>query len=390
MTTTVAIEGTCDRRFEAVKEAFAENLASGGEVGAPVAVMVDGKMVVDLWGGYADAARTRPWERDTIVNVYSTTKGMTALCAHRLVDQGLLDVDAPVAQYWPEFAQAGKEALPVRYLLSHRAGLPAVSKTLPMRSLCQWDTMTAALAAQEPWWEPGTKHGYHAWTFGFLVGEVVRRISGKSLGTFFREEIAAPLGLDFHIGLAAEHDGRTAEIIPAPPPQPGEPNLLAELLTDPESLTFKAFVNPPDIAEPGRVNTREWRAAEIPAGNGHGNARALARAYGALARGGELDGVRILSPATIDQAIAEQSNGLDAVLLGWPSRRGLGYFLTQPNAPIGPNPRAFGHPGAGGSGGFADPDAQVGFGYTMNQMGAGSVMVDPRRRRLADAVFQPL
>ena len=390
MTTTIGIEGTCDRRFRAVNEAFEANFVAGREVGAAVAVMVDGKMVVDLWAGHADAARTRPWERDTIVNVYSTTKGMTALCAHRLIDQGLLDLDAPVAQYWPEFAQAGKEELPVRYLLSHRAGLPAIKEPLPKGALFQWDTMTAALAAQEPWWEPGTKHGYHALTFGWLVGEVVRRVSGKSLGTFFREEIAAPLGLDFHIGLAAEHDARTAEMVPAPPPQPGQPNLLAELLTDPESMTFKAFLNPPDMVEPGQVNTREWRAAEIPAANGHGNARALARAYGALARGGELEGVRVLSPGAIDRAIVEQSSGMDEILVGLPTRFGLGYFLTMPEIPLGPNPRAFGHPGAGGSLGYGDLDAKVGFGYTMNQMGAGSLRDDPRQRPLIDALYRSL
>jgi CubicO group peptidase (beta-lactamase class C family) len=390
MTTAVDVQGDCESRFDPVREAFAENFAGGREVGASVAVMVDGKMPVDLWAGSADKAGTRPWERDTIVNVYSTTKGMTSICAHRLVERGLLDLDAPVAKYWPEFAQAGKEALPVRYLLSHRAGLPAVKAPLSRGALYEWDTMTAALAAQEPWWEPGTKHGYHAVTFGWLVGEVVRRISGKSLGTFFRDEIAEPLGLDFHIGLAGEHDARTAEMIPAPPPQPGEPNLMAEFLGDPESMVFKAFVNPPDLVEPGSVNTREWRAAEIPAANGHGNARALARVYGALARGGELDGVRVLSPAAIDGAMVEQSNGPDAILGGFPTRLGLGFFLTMPDFPLGPNARAFGHAGAGGSLGYADLDAKVGFGYAMNQMATTLAEVDVRVKNLIDGVYRAL
>ena len=389
MTTAIETHGACDSRFNAVKDAFAENFSAHGEVGAAVAVMVDGEIVVDLWAGHADAARTRSWDRDTIVNVYSTTKGLTAICAHRLVDQGMLDLDAPVANYWPDFAQAGKETLPVRYLLSHRAGLPAVKDVLPAGSIYKWDVMTAALAAQEPWWEPGTKHGYHALTYGWLVGEVVRRITGKSLGTYFREEVAEPLGLDFQIGLAAEHDARTAEMIPPTLLQPGDANLLVEILSVPGSMPFKAFIISPDMMQPGQVNTREWRAAEIPSANGHGNARALARVYGALARGGELDGVRVLSQEAIDRAIVEQSDGLDAVL-GQQYRYGLGFMLTVPEHPFGPNPRAFGHTGSGGSLGFADPDAKVGFAYVMNQMGTFSGLKDPRWSPLAEALYESL
>ena len=205
MTTTVAIQGVCDARFQGVKEAFAQNFTDYGEVGAAVAVIAGGRLVVDLWAGHADAALSRPWQQDTIVNVFSTTKGMTAICAHRLAaDQGLLDIDAPVAKYWPEFAQAGKSEIPVRYLLSHRAGLPAVRQPLLPGSAYDWERMTSALATEEPWWEPGSKHGYHALTFGYLVGELVRRISGKSLGIYFRDEIAGPLGLDFYIGLSGK------------------------------------------------------------------------------------------------------------------------------------------------------------------------------------------
>ncbi len=299
------VSGYCDARFDVVKEAFAENFDLHGEVGASVAAMVDGRMVVDLWGGYLDESRTREWERDTIVNVYSTTKGMVAVCAHRLVERGLLDVDAPVTRYWPEFAAAGKETLPVRYLLCHKAGLPAIREQMPRGSLYDWDAMAAALARTEPWWEPGTKHGYHAVTFGFLVGEVIRRVSGKSVGAYFRDEIAKPLGVDFHIGLAAEHDVRTADLLAAPPPEQGSEQyrLLTEMFGQPESMRVKALINPIDLAIPGVVNTREWRAAEIPASNGHGNGRALARFYGALARGGTLDGVRVLEEGTIDRAI---------------------------------------------------------------------------------------
>jgi CubicO group peptidase (beta-lactamase class C family) len=201
MSAVPEIHGTCDPRFAAVRDVFLANFAEDDEIGAAVAVVVDGKTVVDLWAGWADPDRTRPWQRDTIANVYSCTKGMTALCLHRLVEQGRVDLDAPVARYWPEFAQAGKEGIPVRWLLSHRAGLAAVKPMLPAEALYDWDAMVAALAAETPWWEPGTKHGYHAVTFGWLVGEVVKRVSGKSLGSYFRDEVAGPLGVDFHIGL---------------------------------------------------------------------------------------------------------------------------------------------------------------------------------------------
>jgi CubicO group peptidase (beta-lactamase class C family) len=386
MAMATTIEGACDPKFACVKEAFADNFSRGQEVGAAVAVVIDGKLVIDLWGGHADARRTRPWARDTLVNVYSTTKGLTAICAHRLVDQGKLDLDAPVAKYWPEFAQAGKDKLPVRWLLSHRAGLPAVRKPLAPETFYDWNAMCAALAAQEPWWKPGTKHGYHAITYGWLVGEVIRRASGKTPGAYFRDEIAAPLGLDAHIGLSAEYDSRVAEIVPAPPPPPGEVNPTMELMRDPESIASKAIANPPVIVvDPAVVNSRAFRAMELPSANGHATARSLARVYGALARGGEVDGVRVLTADSIVRARTEESCGLDEVLQV-KTRVGLGFMLTQPETPLGPNPHSFGHPGAGGSLGFADPDSRVGFGYTMNQMGAG-LLIDPRVIRLIDAVF---
>jgi CubicO group peptidase (beta-lactamase class C family) len=250
-TADVAVGGVCDARFRAVREAFAGNFARHGEVGAAVAVIVDGKPVVDLWAGYANAARTRRWTRDTIVNVASATKGPTAICAHRLADRGLLDLEAPVATYWPEFAQAGKAGIPVHLLLSHRAGLPAIETPLPTEALYDWGAMTCALAAQPPWWEPGSRHGYHAFTFGWLVGEVVRRITGRSLGSYWREEVAGPLGLDCHIGLAAGHDTRVAEFIPIPP---GEPDLEAELIKNAGPMTQKALNNPPKTV--ADMNTR--------------------------------------------------------------------------------------------------------------------------------------
>jgi len=381
---SIQIDGSCDPKFRKVREAFEENFRSRNEVGAAVSVTIDGAPVVDLWGGLADKDTGRAWTRDTIANVYSTTKGLAAICAHRLADQGKLDFDAPVAKYWPEFAQNGKGKIPVKWLLSHRAGVPAVRKPLPSEALFQWDTMCAALAEQEPWWEPGAKHGYHAITYGWLVGEVIRRVTGKTPGTYFREELARPLDLDAHIGLAASEDSRVATILQPPPPPPGVPNIFEEIVRNPESITAKAIANPPAMT-PGLVNTREWRAAELPAVNGHTNARSLARIYGALARGGEVDRYRVMSADAIARCYQEQSYGPDEVL-GLPTRVSLGFMLSQPGAMLGPNPRSFGHPGAGGSLGFADPDRKVGFGYVMNQMGSG-ILVDERATALIDAVY---
>ncbi len=384
------IEGECGSRFERVRQAFSENFEQRGEIGAAVAITLDGRPVVDLWGGHFDQAKTKPWSRDTIANVFSTTKGLTAMCAHRLVDQGKLDLDAPVAGYWPEFAQAGKKNLPVSYLLSHRAGLPAVRKPLAPETLYDWDAMCAALAEQEPWWEPGTKHGYHAMTYGWLVGEVVRRVAGKTLGAYFRDEIAGPLGLDCHIGLDPKHFARVSDLQPAPPPAPGEPNLFAEAVNHPESLIAKVLANPPNMLAPGTVNTPQWRKAEIPAANAHTTARHLARVYGAVSRGGEVDGVRVLTPVSIERAHTEQARGPDAVL-GVSTRIALGFMMSQalPGASMGPNPHTFGHPGAGGSLGFADPTAKIGFGYVMNQMGT-TLMIDPRAGALIDALYASL
>jgi CubicO group peptidase (beta-lactamase class C family) len=388
----VAIEsqGQCDSRFERARQAFSENFELRGEVGAAVAVTVGGRPVVDLWAGHADGARTRPWRRDTIVNVFSTTKGLCALCAHRLADQGKLDFEAPVAKYWPEFAAAGKGSIPVKYLLSHKAGLAAIRAPLEFDDLFNWAKVTSELAGQEPWWEPGSKHGYHAITFGWLVGEVVRRISGKSLGTYFRDEIAIPFGADAYIGFGPELDGRVADILGAPPPKPGEPDLFMEMLKDSESVTAKAINNPPNAIAPETINSRAWRGAEIPGANGHSTARGLAQIYGALACGGEVDGVRIISSANLPRCYTEQSKGADEVLK-FPTRFSLGYMLSQPGAQLGPNLRSFGHPGAGGSLGFADLDAQVGFGYVMNQMGAAAAaLIDPRCSALIDAVYASL
>jgi CubicO group peptidase (beta-lactamase class C family) len=381
--------GACDAAFRRVREVFADLLATR-ESGAAVSAWVAGRQVVDLWGGFANRKRTRPWERDTLVNVYSTTKGMTALCAHRLADRGELDLDAPVARYWPEFAAANKESIPVRFLLNHRAGLAAVRSPLPPEALYDWGAMTRALEAEAPWWPPGEGHGYHALTFGWLVGEVVRRISGKSLGTFFRDEIATPLDLDFHIGLAAENDARCASFSTVDEGD-GAESIVAAVMRDPEGLVGRAFTNPPSVVQAGVVTSRAWRAAEIPGANGHGTARALARAYGALGNGGSLDGYRLLSRAQIDLCCSPESEGPD-LLLGASTRFGLGFMLSQPEQPdgrIGPNRRAFGHPGAGGSMAFCDPDAGLGFGYFMNAMDK-SLLTSRRAAALIDAVYESL
>jgi CubicO group peptidase (beta-lactamase class C family) len=378
MSGAIPIHGTCHPRFENVRKVFAEGFESGADLGAAVSFVHDGETVVDLWGGFVDRERTREWQADTLVNVYSTTKGMTALCAHQLIEQGRLRLDAPAANYWPEFAAGGKERLPVRWLLSHQAGLAAPRRTLSVEELFAWHPFVEALAEQEPWWEPGTRHGYHALTFGHLVGELVRRVSGRSLGQYFREHVAEPLDADFHIGLAPEHDARTSDLYGELLPDEIPPALLASPLgaffrdmQDPTTLTGAAFGNP--SLRGGLVNTRAWRAAELPAVNGHGTARALARIYGVLARGGEQDGVHLLSPESIERATTEHAFGPDAVLGGMPMRFGLGFMLRHELMPLAPSPRAFGHPGAGGSIGMADPDAKVGFGYTLNKMQMGMV-----------------
>lgn len=383
------IHGYCDPEFSLVKEVFAEHFEAGKELGAGVAVTLDGRSVVDLWGGYADSERTRAWEKDTLVNVYSTTKGITATCVHRLVDQGLLDLDRKASHYWPEFGHSGKEEIKVRLLLGHQAGLPAIDKPLPPEAIFDWDTMTRALAQQAPLWQPGTKHGYHARTYGWLLGEIVRRITGKSLGTYFCHELAGPLGLDFHIGLPDEHHERVAFITDVPPPPLGvRPNLAEIMRTQPESLTARAFLNPPSHRIPNAANTAQWRRAEIPASNGHGTARSIARLYGALACGGTIDGITVLSKEGIERARTEQSRGPDEVLIV-ETRFGLGFMMPVPGATMGPNERAFGHPGMGGSLGFADPEARVGFGYVMNLTGS-SILINERPTALIEALYESL
>jgi CubicO group peptidase (beta-lactamase class C family) len=382
--------GFCDERFAPVREALAGNFRERSELGAAVAITLDGNPVVDIWAGWADVARTRPWERDTLVAVFSVGKALAALCLLMLVERGEVELDGRVSTYWPEFDANGKGETTVRTLLSHRAGLPAIRRSLPDEAAYDWAFMADALAAEAPWWEPGSTHGYHVNTFGFLVGELVRRVSGESIGAFFRREVARPLDADFHFGLGPEHDRRTAEYVFAETSVTDELNegqKPVEMDEERRFLLSRAYMNPPGLSGLGTVNTRAWRAAEIPSANAHGTARAIARVYSALAAGGAVDGVRLATAETIEQATAEASSGPDFVL-GRPSRFGLGFQLTQPERPLGPNARSFGHFGAGGSLGFADPDAGLAFGYAMNRWGPR--WQNPRNRALVEAVYESL
>ena len=355
------VQGTCDDAFEGVRAALAGNLEQGKDVGACAAVTVDGRLVADVWGGFQDPARTTPWAEDTIINVWSTTKTMAALSLLLLADRGELDVDEPVATYWPEFKANGKENVAVRHLMSHTAGLSGWQEPMTGADLYDWEKATSLLAAQAPWWEPGTASGYHAITQGYLEGEVLRRITGQSLGTFFRTELAEPLGADFHIGLAPEHDGRVAPVI-APPP-------LAVGDVDPDGIAMRTLGNPPLSAEQSWEEA--WRRAEIPAANGTGNARSVALVQSVLACGGEVNGRRFLSEKTCDLVFREQCNGTDLVL-GVPLRHGIGYGLPGDLIPL-PNSRTCFWGGWGGSLCIVDLDARMTVTFVMNRMGEGTL-----------------
>ncbi len=358
------IQGSFDERFAPLAEVLSGALDRGDDLGASVAVTVEGQPVVDIWGGWADAERTRPWERDTIVNVWSTTKTMTALSALVLVDRGELDLDAPVATYWPEFAANGKAGVLVKHLMSHTSGVSGWAQPVTHDDMYDPVRSVEILAAQAPWWEPGTASGYHAINQGHLVGEVVRRVSGRSLGTFFAEEIAGPLGADFHIGLSPEHDHRVSPVIP-PPPLPIDMTAI-----DPDSPAFKTFTGPPMDAN--LANTEPWRRAEIGAANGHGNARSVARIQSVVANGGEVDGVRLLSPATIDRIFEVQADGVDLVL-GVPATFGIGYGLPRAEEYpfLRPGHRLCFWGGWGGSIIIVDVERRATVAYMMNQMASG-------------------
>jgi len=379
MTSGLKIQEHSEEKFAAVSRVFADNFEFCSEVGASFAGTVDGKFVVDLWGGHADKDRTRPCTEDTIVNVFSSTKIMTSICALVLVDRGLLDLDEPVASYWPEFSQGGKEKLPVRYLFSHSSGIPGFEEPITTDILYDWDKAVNLLATQTPWWEPGTHSGYHSLTHGYLLGEVVRRVTGKTLGTFFNEEIAGPLDADFYIGVPEKYDNRVADLVLAKALQPGDPGYV---VSEPGSIRSKVMLNPPRGLD--AANDMAWRRAEIPAANGHGNAHAMARIGTALACGGELDGVSLLGMSTIEKMIEEQVYGNDLVL-GDVLRFGLGVELNSRERYLGPNPRTFSWGGAGGSIMVIDLDAKTCWAYAMNRMGRGAHFRDPRNLALTQA-----
>ncbi len=372
------VHGFTHDKYAGVRDVFAANLASGADVGASFCATKDGETIVDLWGGHADAEKTRPWEKDTIVNVYSTTKTMTALTALLLADRGLLDFDAPVARYWPEFAANGKAGIKVSHLMSHSSGLSGWAEKITKHDLYDWDKATSLLAAQAPFWEPGTAPGYHALTQGYLVGEVVRRVTGKSLGTVFHEEIAGPLHADFWIGLPASEDARVADLIP---PEPGSAIGDGEM----SELLRNMSTNPGiDVSE---TKTRAWRGAEIPAAGGTANARAIAEIHAILANGGVARGKRFMSEAGCRKALELQIEGTDKIM-GVPARFGLGFGLPGGLVPL-PHPNSLFWGGYGGSLAVIDMDARTTFGFAMNKM-VGTTTGDMRGFGLLMAMWEAL
>ncbi|HWS44955.1 MAG TPA: serine hydrolase domain-containing protein [Acidimicrobiia bacterium] len=395
----MTIHGECHGRFGEVRDEFERNFSARDEIGASVCVTVDGETVVDLWGGAADPAAGRAWERDTIGVVWSCTKGATALCAHMLAARGLVDLDSPVATYWPEFAPGGKDAVTVRMALAHQAGLAAFREPIPDSGYLDWEGITDRLAREEPLWQPGTRHGYHALTYGHLIGEVVRRVSGASIGTFFRDEVARPLDLDFAIGLPPGDEPRVAPTIPTPFPEPGAaiPSFYRVAMTDPTSIAAMVLMHSGAALMPGFIDTREAHAAELPAFGGIANARALAGMYRVLAVGGAADGVRLVDAEELGiMGAVASATAVDATMLV-PTRWTSGFVKSVDNRALAPGDRdgvimsetAFGHVGMGGSLGFADPGPRLSFGYTMNRQ-ALSVGIDARGQSLVDATYRAL
>ncbi|HSO96543.1 MAG TPA: serine hydrolase domain-containing protein [Acidimicrobiia bacterium] len=378
--------------FDGVRHAFEKNFANGLEIGAAFAAYHRGELVVDLWGGITDPATEQPWVRDTLELVFSTTKGAAAICANRLAQEGRLDVDAPVVDYWPEFGQAGKARIPVSDLLSHQAGLAWVDEPLTLEEALSWDPMIHALERQAPHWEPGTAQGYHAVTYGYLVGELVRRITGRTIGTYFHDEIAEPLDLDFWIGLPEREEPRVARLVgelvtadaDADADDPGSAALAA--LIGPDSMLGKGLTAGGAFADRGIWNTRAVHAAELPAAGGIGDARSIARMYAACV--GTVDGVRLLTPTQLRDATTQRTHGPNRVLLDLDVQFGLGFMVPSGLIQLG-GPRSFGHFGAGGSVGWADPDAELAFGYVMNRMDVG-VTGDQRSHNLVDACYTAL
>lgn len=377
MSPDVEVHGTAEPAFDAVADAFARCFRDHGDIGAAVCVHHQGRVVVDLWGGWADRDAGRPWEHDTLQLMFSATKGVAATCVHLLVERGQLDLDAPVASVWPAFAQAGKAEIPLRWVLSHEAGLAAVTGEVTMDDVLGWDGVVEAIAAQAPVWEPGTAHGYHARSYGWILGEVVRQVTGRSLGRFFAEEIAGPFGIDVHIGLPVDEQGRVAHLYP-PVLDPATKEAMDAFL-GPDTLLGQVLSGPSGLfGYDDMWNRPEVLAAELPSSNGVGTAVGLSRLYALLI--GEVDGQRLLDPATVARATEVQVSGPDRVI-GLPMAFGLGFMTPPPGAPAG----SFGHTGAGGSLGMADPAAGWSLGYVMNQMQLG-LTGDARTEGLLAAV----
>ncbi len=388
------VEGACDARFAEVAREFARNFEERGEVGASVSLTLHGEKLVDLWGGVADPAAGRAWERDTVSIVYSCTKGATALCAHLLASRGLLDIEAPVAEYWPEFARRGKEDATVRMMLDHSVGVPVIKAPVKPGGSCDWDYMIGMLEAQEPFWKPGTRNGYHMINFGWTVGELVRRVSNKSLGTFFRDELAQPLGIDFWIGTPEAIEPRVAPMInyvAAPGELPGE--FILKVLKERDSIQALSLLNTGGFD----ANSRACHAAEIGGGGGISNARGLAGLYAPFACGGRLGGKTFVDATTLGRMGEVSTATHEDATLGIPTRFALGFMKSMDNRQRARGDRdsallssaAFGHVGAGGSIGFADPREQLSFGYSMNRMGKG-ILLNERGQALVDAAYRAL
>jgi CubicO group peptidase (beta-lactamase class C family) len=381
----VPLTGTFDANCARVVEAFMANYCEEDEVGSGLHVVRDGESVVDIWGGWRDGERTREWQRDTLVCVMSVSKGIAALAFNMLIDRGLVDIDTPVAHYWPEFAAHGKQCLPVRYLLDHRSGLPIITEPLWPGAIFDREAMVKALAAQAPLWEPGTTAAYQVTTQGFLLGEIMRRVTGMTFQPFVEQEIAGPLEADFLMGgLSPRNQLRCAEVLP---------NLDARLLAakeeEKDSLRARTMLQYPSEPWSSVLNSRAWRESEIASGNGHGTACAIARIYGVFARGGLSNGLRLMRAASVENMIKEQHHQIE-IVQDRHYRQGLGILLNSPDAVyMGPNPRSFGHHGIGGSIGFGDPDAHIGFSYVVNRFHAGGTN-GPRAKRLIDALYETL
>jgi CubicO group peptidase (beta-lactamase class C family) len=378
----VVVGGSCDPAFGVVGEAFTANF-DRGELGAACSVSVDGRVVVDLWGGWADPDHRRPWTGDTLVNAYSVGKPVVALALLQLVERGRIGLDDRADRWWPELV-AGRKGATVRDVLCHRAGVPAVREPLTNEALWSWSAMCDAVASTDPWWEPGTRHGYHTNTYGHLVGELARRVDDRLPGTWLREEVAGPLGADLYWGLRPTEQERCADVVWEVDATTGAEWLSAQALTTEQRMVALGYSNPPGYSSIGVVNSEQWRAAQVPSTNLHATARGVARLYAALAAGGAVDGVTVLGSELLTEATSTQSEGWCPILEREVSF-GLGFQPTRPDRPFGPNPGSFGHFGSGGALGFADPQAGVGFGYVMNAVRPR--WQSPRNRALVEALY---